>query len=105
MFIDIRAAGRDVRVSQDFVDFAFAETGRISESKSVTLYNNYPFSVEVNWALLNVPNRTTGQWVKNPFRVKPELTTVAPNSSMNFEVEFAPYEPDQYFFQIAQCFV
>ena len=24
---------------------------------------------------------------------------------MNFHFEFAPYEPDQYFFQIAQCFI
>jgi hypothetical protein len=24
---------------------------------------------------------------------------------MDFHFEFAPYEPDQYFFQIAQCFI
>ena len=24
---------------------------------------------------------------------------------MDFQVEFAPYEPDQYFFQVAQCFI
>ena len=24
---------------------------------------------------------------------------------MNFNVEFGPYEPDQYFFQIAQCHI
>jgi hypothetical protein len=37
MFTDIAAASRDVRFSQDFIDFAFAESGRVSESKSVTL--------------------------------------------------------------------
>ena len=24
---------------------------------------------------------------------------------MNFQCEFCPFEPDQYFFQVAQCFV
>ena len=33
MFIDVTDNSRDVRFNQDFVDFAFAESGRISESK------------------------------------------------------------------------
>lgn len=105
MFIDITNHQRDVRFNQDFIDFAFAESGRISESKSLTIENNQPFSINVNWALLNVLNKTTGQWVKNPFRIRPETATIDPNSNMSFQVEFAPYEPDQYFFQSAQCFV
>lgn len=42
------------------MDFAFAESGRISETKSVTIDNAFPFAVDVNWALLNVLNKTTG---------------------------------------------
>lgn len=72
MFADVAAPNRDVKASQDFLDFAFAESGRISESKSLTLDNAFPYPIDVNWALLNVLNKTTGQWVKNPFRVKPE---------------------------------
>jgi hypothetical protein len=98
MFTDIAAANRDVRFSQDFIDFAFAESGRISESKSVTLENAFPFAIDVDWALLNVLNKTTGQWVKNPFRIKPEHARIEANGSLNFSVDFAPYEPDQYFF-------
>jgi hypothetical protein len=98
MFIDITSQTRDVRFNQDFIDFSFAESGRISESKSITLENKYPFSVNVNWALLNVMNKTSGQWVKNPFRMRPENAKLEANSSMSFTVEFAPYEPDQYFF-------
>ena len=33
MFIDITSQQRDVRFNQDFIDFSFAESGRISESK------------------------------------------------------------------------
>jgi len=105
MFIDIKSTSRELRVSQDFVDFAFAESGRISEAKQITVYNKYPFAVDVNWALLNVLNHTTGQWVKNPYRVRPENAKVEADSQMDFDVEFAPYEPDQYFFQVAQCFI
>ena len=60
MFIDITSQQRDVRFNQDFIDFSFAESGRISESKSITLENKQPFSINVNWALLNVLNKTTG---------------------------------------------
>ena len=98
MFIDITSQQRDVRFNQDFIDFAFAESGRISESKSITLETKQPFSINVNWALLNVLNKTTGQWVKNPFRIRPETAKIDANTTMSFNVEFAPYEPDQYFF-------
>ena len=98
MLTDVTSIERDIRLNQDFIDFAFAESGRISESKQLTVENKYPFSIDVNWALLNVLNKTTGQWVKNPFRIRPETAKIEANSSMNFNVEFAPYIPDQYFF-------
>jgi hypothetical protein len=105
MLIDITTEGRDVRVSADFLDFNFAESGRFSESKSLTVFNKFPFSIDVNWALLKVMNTTTNQWVNNPFRVRPAEAKIEANSQMNFTVDFAPFEPDQYFFQQAQCFV
>jgi hypothetical protein len=49
-------------------------------------------------------NTTTGQWVHNPFRVRPAEAKIEANSQMSFTVDFAPFEPDQYFFQQAQCF-
>ena len=101
MLIDYTSAGRDLRISQDFIDFSFTESGRFSDTRQVTVENNYPFKVEVTWNLLNVFNKTTGQWVKNPFRVSPDTATIGGKGSFNFNVEFAPYEPDQYFFQIA----
>lgn len=60
MFIDMTTENKDVRISLDFVDFQFADSGRISESRILTVQNKYSFSVDVNWALLNVMNRTTG---------------------------------------------
>lgn len=88
-------------LSADFIDFSFGQTGRFSESKQLSVENKFPFSIEVNWALLNVLNKTTDQWVKNPFRIKPERQVIEAKSVFNFNVEFGPYEPDQYFFQIA----
>lgn len=105
MLSDITSESRDVRVSVDFLDFNFAESGRISESKSLTMFNKFPFSIDVNWALLKVMNTTTGQWVKNPFRVRPAEAKIEANSQAGFTVDFAPFEPDQYFFQQAQCYV
>ena len=105
MFSDVTSVQRDVILSADFIDFAFGQTGRFSESKQLSVENKFPFSIEVNWALLNVLNKTTDQWVKNPFRIRPERQVIEPKSSFNFNVEFGPYEPDQYFFQIAQCFI
>lgn len=98
MFIDTTAESRDVRANVDFLDFNFAEAGRISESRQITLHNKFPFPVQVDWALLKVMNTTTGQWVKNPFRVSPSEARIEANSDMPFSVDFAPYVPDQYFF-------
>ena len=60
MFVDVTAENKEVRINQDFIDFQFADSGRISESRILTVQNKYPFSVDVNWALLNVMSRTTG---------------------------------------------
>jgi hypothetical protein len=60
MFVDVTAENRDVKLSQDFVDFQFADSGRVSESRMLTVHNKYPFPVDVSWALLNVMSRTTG---------------------------------------------
>ena len=105
MLIDITSPTRDVRFNQDFIDFAFAESGRISESKMLLFENKHQFPVEITWALLNVLNKNSGQWVKNPFRIRPETCKVEAGQSMNFTVEFAPFVPDQYLFQTAQCFI
>lgn len=60
MFIDATSEILPVRANQDFVDFAFTESGRISDSRQLTLNNHHVFPVEVNWTLLEVMNRTTG---------------------------------------------
>ena len=80
MFVDVTAENREIKLSQDFVDFQFADSGRISESRILTVQNKYPFPVDVSWALLNVMSRTTGQWMKNPFRIRPENAQIEPNS-------------------------
>jgi len=63
------------------------------------------FPVRVDWTLLEVMNKTTGKLVRNPFNVQPATQEIAAKSSAQFNVDFCPYEPDQYFFQLAQCFV
>ena len=50
-------------------------------------------------------NKTTNQLVKNPFKVTPAQQEIEANSEFVFNVDFAPFEPDSYFFQLAQCFV
>jgi hypothetical protein len=45
------------------------------------------------------------QWVSNPFKIRPACQSIASSSSFDFQADFCPYEPDQYFFQIAQCHV
>ena len=67
--------------------------------------NKFNFPITVDWTLLPVLNKTTNQFVKNPFKVVPAKQEVSANSTFVFQVDFAPYEPDSYFFQIAQCFI
>jgi len=96
---------KDINFGEDSIDFGFTENGRISESRQLIMTNKFKFPVLIDWALLPVLNKTTGQFVKNPFRVIPERQEVEANSTYSFNVDFAPYEPDSYFFQIAQCFM
>jgi len=99
------AAVRELRLSDESVNFNFTETGRLSEARQLTLENKFGFPVSVDWTLLPVLNKTTKVLVKNPFKVTPAQQEIPANSTFVFNVDFAPYEPDSYFFQIAQCFV
>ena len=105
MLLSSSADSRELKFSNDTIDFAFTENGRISEPRSVTLHNSFGFPVLVDWALGQVFNKTTGQFVKNPFRIVPERQEIEANGSFTFNADFAPYEPDSYFFQIAQCYI
>jgi len=96
---------RDVKFSAENIDFGFTERGRLSEGRQFTLQNKYSFPVKVDWHLLDVLDKTSGKVVKNPFRVVPACAEISANSTATFNAEFAPYEPDSYFFQIAQAFI
>lgn len=96
---------RELRLSDESINFNFTESGRLSEGRQLTFENKFGFPVQVDWTLLQVLNKTTNTLVKNPFKVLPAQQEVGPNSTFVFNVEFSPYEPDSYFFQIAQCFV
>ena len=105
MLLNCAAASRDLRLSDDSINFNFTESGRLSEGRQLTLENKFNFPVTVDWTLLKVLNKTTNTFVKNPFKVIPAKQEIGPNSTQVFTVEFAPFEPDSYFFQSAQCFV
>jgi len=96
---------RDLVLSVDSIDFGFSNSGRQSEPKTLTFFNKFAFPVRVDWALLNITDKTTGKKIRNPFNVTPVCMEIPANGQQNFAVDFAPYEPDSYFFQIAQCFV
>ena len=98
MLLSSSANTRDLRLSEESINFNFTENGRISESKQLTLENKFGFPINIDWTLLPVLNKTTGQMVKNPFKVLPAQKELAANSSFVFNVDFAPYEPDSYFF-------
>jgi hypothetical protein len=89
---------RDLKFSNEYIDFGFTLHGSLSEDRQLTLYNKYPFPVKVDWALLPVIDKKTGKECKNPFNVKPAQTEIAANCNFVFEVDFAPFEPDGYFF-------
>lgn len=105
MLYDSAAPQRELRLSDGSVNFNFTENGRLSESRQLTLENKFNFPIAVDWTLLPVLNKTTNQFVKNPFKVLPSQVEIGPNTTFIFNVDFAPYEPDSYFFQIAQCFI
>lgn len=98
MFLNITDEKQEIKFSSDFYDFNFTHVGRISEQRSLSVKNKFSFPIDINWALLNVFNRVTEKWVKNPFKVRPETQRVEANSSFEFTAEFCPFEPDQYFF-------
>ena len=60
MLLGSAAANRELRLSEESVNFTFTENGRISESRQLTLENKFNFPINVNWELLPVLNKTTG---------------------------------------------
>jgi hypothetical protein len=56
MFLESTSENRDVKLREDFIDFGFTEFGRLSESKVITLDNKFPFSIQINWVLLQTLN-------------------------------------------------
>jgi len=105
MLLSSASDRRDIHFSSDIVEFGFTEHGRLSESKQLSLENKFGFPVKVEWTLLTVLDETSGKWVKNPFNVTPAIMEIPAKSQAVFNVDFAPYGPDSYFFQLAQCFV
>jgi len=71
MLLECHSDKRDVRILEDFLDFNFAEFGRLSETKHLNIVNNFAFDIHVNWALLKVENRKTGELIENPYRISP----------------------------------
>lgn len=52
MFLESNSENRDVKIRDEFLDFAFTECNRLSESKVVNFDNKYPFEIQINWVLL-----------------------------------------------------
>ena len=71
MLHDSAAASREIRLSEGSINFNFTENGRLSESRQLTLENKFNFPISVDWTLLPVLDKTTNQFVKNPFKVLP----------------------------------
>lgn len=105
MLLSAAAPTREIQMSDEAINFGFTESGRLSESRVLTVSNKFGFPIAVDWTLLPVVNKTTGQIVKNPFSVVPATQEIPANGNFVFSVDFAPYEPDSYFFQLAQCFI
>ena len=71
MLLSSAAMTRELRLSEDSINFNFTENGRLSESKQLTLENKFGFPIAIDWTLLPVLNKTTKTLVKNPFKVTP----------------------------------
>lgn len=71
MLLSSAAASRELRLSEDSINFNFTETNRLSESRQLTLENKFGFPIAVDWTLLPVLDKTTKTLVKNPFKVTP----------------------------------
>ena len=98
MLLNFTSAKRDLQLDKESIDFAFTDSGRLSEPKAVTLQNKFNFPVRIDWTLLQVLNKTTGKFVKHPFQISPSQQEIPAKSSFTFNVEFAPFEPDSYYF-------
>lgn len=59
MFLEMSSENRDLKLRDEYLDFAFTERGKVSEQKQVTVDNKFPFEVQVDWVLLKVENKTT----------------------------------------------
>merc|ERR1719362_1548659 len=59
MLLSSSANTRDLRLSEESINFNFTENGRISESKQLTLENKFGFPINIDWTLLPVLNKTT----------------------------------------------
>jgi hypothetical protein len=53
----------------------------MSEGRTVTLTNTYSFPVKISWHLMKIIDKKSGQFIDNPFRVKPDEFEMAPNSN------------------------
>jgi hypothetical protein len=94
----ITSSKKDLQLSAESVDFQFTHNGRLSEPKAVSIQNKFLFPVRVDWTLLEVFDKTTGKYVKNPFQITPACQEIQAKSAHQFTIEFAPFEPDSYFF-------
>lgn len=45
MFLESTSENRDLKLREDYIDFGFTECGRVSEGKTITLDNKFPFEV------------------------------------------------------------
>ena len=59
MLLGSSAQNRDIRLSEESINFNFTENGRISESRQLTLENKFNFPIQIDWTLLQVLNKTT----------------------------------------------
>lgn len=66
--------------SVDSIDFGFTNSGRQSEPKHLTMYNKFTFPVRVDWTLLEIKDKTSGKFIRNPFQVTPACQEIPANS-------------------------
>jgi hypothetical protein len=101
MFLESASTSRDLFAHEDFIDFGFMDFKRLSDGKTLTIENKFPFEVQASWVLLPVTDKVTGKTIDNPFKVSPAKAVIPANSKYEFAAKFMPYEPDSYFFQYA----
>jgi len=52
MLLNFTSTKRDLQLDKESIDFAFTDSGRLSEPKAVTLQNKFNFPVRIDWTLL-----------------------------------------------------